>query len=42
MTILARLCQFLMHEYILPRGAYHVPNSQMTHFPRLCDYIEQG
>jgi hypothetical protein len=40
MTIPARLCHFLMCEYILPRGVYHIRNGHMAQFPVLCDYIE--
>jgi hypothetical protein len=32
----------MMHEYILPHGAYHVPDDHMAQFPVLCNYIEQG
>jgi hypothetical protein len=42
MTILARLCHFLIHEYILLRGVYHTPDGHMAQFPALCDYIKQG
>jgi hypothetical protein len=42
MTILARLCHFLMHEYISPRGAYHTLDGYMAQFLALYDYIEQG
>jgi hypothetical protein len=42
MTIVASLCRFLMHEYILPHGAYHTPGGHMAQFPMLYDYIEQG
>jgi hypothetical protein len=42
MIIPARLCHFLMCEYISPRGAYHVFDGHMAQFPALCDYIEQG
>jgi hypothetical protein len=41
MKILARLCRFLMHEYISPHGVYHTPDGHMAQFPTLCDYIEQ-
>jgi hypothetical protein len=41
-TIPARLCHFLMSEYISPRVVYHTPNGHMTQFPMLCDYLEQG
>jgi hypothetical protein len=41
-TIPARLCHFLMSEYISPRVVYHTPNGHMTQFPVLCDYLEQG
>jgi hypothetical protein len=42
MTISARFCHFLMHEYISPHGAYHVLDGHMTQIHALCDYIEQG
>jgi hypothetical protein len=40
-TVPARICHFMMHEYISPHGAYHAPDGHMTQFPVLCDYIEQ-
>jgi hypothetical protein len=40
MTTPTRLCHFLMREYILPRGVYHVPDGYMVQFHALCDYIE--
>jgi hypothetical protein len=42
MTIPAKLCCFLLREYISPRGAYHTRDGHMAQFPALCDYIEQG
>jgi hypothetical protein len=42
LTILARLCHLMMHEYVSPRGAYHVHDGHMAQFSMLCDYIEQG
>jgi hypothetical protein len=42
MTIPARLCHFLMLEYISPPSAYHTPDGHMAQFPALCDYIKQG
>jgi hypothetical protein len=32
----------MMHEYISPHDAYHVPDGHMAQFSVLCDYIEQG
>jgi hypothetical protein len=40
--VLVRFCHFMMHEFILPRGVYHVPDGHMTQFLALCHYIEQG
>jgi hypothetical protein len=42
LVVPARLCHFMMREYISPHGVYHVPDGHMTHFPALCYYIEQG
>jgi hypothetical protein len=42
LTILSRHCHFLMHEYISPRGQFHIPDGHMAKFSALCDYIEQG
>jgi hypothetical protein len=42
MTIPARICHFLMCEYILPRGAYYTSDGHLVQFPMLCNYIEQG
>jgi hypothetical protein len=42
LTILSRLCHFLMREYISPHGRFHIPDGHMTQFLALCDYIEQG
>jgi hypothetical protein len=42
LTILSRLCHFLMREYISPRGWFHIPDGHMAQFPTLCDCIEQG
>jgi hypothetical protein len=42
LTIPSRLCHFLMHEYISPRGKFHILDGHMTQFPALCDYIQQG
>jgi hypothetical protein len=41
MLVLSRLCHFLIHEYISPRGRFHIPNGHMAQFPALCDYILQ-
>jgi hypothetical protein len=42
MTILLRICHFLVREYISPYGAYHTPDGHITQFPVLCDDIQQG
>jgi hypothetical protein len=39
MIIPARICHFLMHKYISPRGAYHTPDGHMAQFLTLYDYI---
>jgi hypothetical protein len=41
MSVLSRLCHFLIHEYISPRGRFHIPDGHMAQFPTLCDYILQ-
>jgi hypothetical protein len=42
MTIPSRICHLLMHEYILLRGAYYIPDGHIAQFPVLCDYIHHG
>jgi hypothetical protein len=37
LSVLSRLCHFLMREYILPRQWFHIPDGHMTQFPALCD-----
>jgi hypothetical protein len=41
-SIPSRLCDFLLHEYILPCGRFYIPDGHMAQFPVLCDYILQG
>jgi hypothetical protein len=33
MIILAKLCHFLMREYMSPHGAYHTSDGHMAQFP---------
>jgi hypothetical protein len=42
LIISTRICHFLMHEYISPHGAYHIPDGRMSQFLALCNYIQQG
>jgi hypothetical protein len=42
MTIILRICHFLLHEYISPCGAYHTLDGHIAYFPVLCDDIQQG
>jgi hypothetical protein len=42
LKIPSRFCQFLMREYISPRGRFHNLDGHVTKFPALCDYIQQG
>jgi hypothetical protein len=42
MIIPSRISQFLIREYISPRGVYHTPGGHMAQFPAPCDYIHQG
>jgi hypothetical protein len=42
LTIPARLCYFLIREYIPSRDVYHVSNDHIAQFSALYDYIEKG
>jgi hypothetical protein len=42
MTIPARLCHFLIREYISSCSVYHTLDGHMAQFSMLCDYIQQG
>jgi hypothetical protein len=42
LTIPARLCYFLIREYIPSRDVYHVSNDHIAQFSTLYDYIEKG
>jgi hypothetical protein len=42
MLVPSRLYHFLMHQYISPRGWFHIPDNHMAQFPVLCDYILEG
>jgi hypothetical protein len=42
MTVPAKICYFLMREYISLHGAYHTPDGHMIQLSALCDYIQQG
>jgi hypothetical protein len=37
-TILERLCHFMMHEFILPKDMYHQDSGNMADNPTLCDW----
>jgi hypothetical protein len=37
-TISERLCRFMMHEFILPKGRYHQDSGDMADNLALCDW----
>jgi hypothetical protein len=41
-TILERLCHFMMHEFISPKGRYHNDSGHMTDNPTLCDWAGES
>jgi hypothetical protein len=41
-TISERLCHFMMHEFILPKGRYHPNNGHMIDNATLCDWTSES
>jgi hypothetical protein len=42
LLVSSRLCHLLMHQYISPRGQFHIPDGHWGQFSALRDYILQG
>jgi hypothetical protein len=41
-TISERLCRFMMHEFISPKGSYHQDSGHMADNPALCDWVGES
>jgi hypothetical protein len=41
-TILERLCRFMMHEFISLKGKYHHDSGHMADNPTLCDWAAES
>jgi hypothetical protein len=41
-TISERLCRFMMHEFISPKGRYHEDGGHIADNPALCDWAGES
>jgi hypothetical protein len=41
-TILERLCGFMMHEFMSPKGRHHQDSGDMANNPALCDWAGES